>query len=178
MITYKPHYACFDCRKTFKRRLLGDTDSNRKTPIAAKCPECGQLMADMGLDFKSPAKDDTKAWQYLRSLYAVGITYHSCGCSGPGYIPATPDALVAYLEERLAGYISQLRFWLNYIQPIGKSNLEKDKKLNWHNRSRLPREFADKKGAVYSLAAVEYWKAEIHNLEHNLSKAQVQVSIR
>ena len=26
MTTYKPHYACFECNKTFKRRLLTDID--------------------------------------------------------------------------------------------------------------------------------------------------------
>jgi DNA-directed RNA polymerase subunit RPC12/RpoP len=74
MTAYKAHYACFDCRKTFKRRLLHDVARDEPTSVAAKCPDCGQAAASMGLDFKSPPKDDAKAWQHLRSLYAVGIT--------------------------------------------------------------------------------------------------------
>lgn len=61
MTSYKPHYSCFSCRKTFKRKLL--VDINRDLAYAKegeeqpfKCPQCGGIMISMGLDFKSQKK--------------------------------------------------------------------------------------------------------------------------
>ena len=60
MVSYKPHYACFNCRKTFKRRLFYDIRKGVQNDIA-KCPQCGKPMTDMGLDFASPSKNDKKS---------------------------------------------------------------------------------------------------------------------
>ena len=54
MTAYKPHYACFNCRKTFKRRLMGDIKKGEKSLFEARCPECRELMTIMGLDFETP----------------------------------------------------------------------------------------------------------------------------
>ena len=63
MTRYKQHYACFNCRKTFKRRLLSDLESKDDFQLKeAKCPDCGQLMANMGKDFEAPKKSAIKAW--------------------------------------------------------------------------------------------------------------------
>ena len=63
MTRYKPHYACFNCRKTFKRRLLSDLESKDDFQLKeAKWPDCGQLMANMGKDFEAPKKSAIKAW--------------------------------------------------------------------------------------------------------------------
>lgn len=45
MTTHKPHFACFECRKTFKRKLMSDINGDDKSTVEAKCPRCGQLMA-------------------------------------------------------------------------------------------------------------------------------------
>lgn len=112
MSTYKEHYACFDCRKTFKRRLLWDVNRdkviNNEEERPSKCPECGQLMANMGKDFESPKKQDLITWSHIKSLYQVGITFHSCGCVGPGYIPRDKMALTKLLQERRLSYISNI----------------------------------------------------------------------
>jgi hypothetical protein len=129
----------------------------------------------MGLDFKSPPKGDAKAWQHLRSLYVVGIAYHSCGCSGPGYIPATTEELVAYLERRLTDYVSELRYWLNRPEPTTKAEFEADKNKNWVHNSRLP--VQGKKGRPISAEALTYWQQRVYELEHNLSKAKAQVKV-
>jgi hypothetical protein len=172
MTDYKTHQACFDCRKTFKRRLLRDVARDEQQSVAAKCPDCGQATASMGLDFKSPPKDDVKAWQHMRSLHAAGITYHSCGCSGPGYIPATTEELVAYLESRLTDYVGELRHWLNRAEPTTKAEFEYDKNKNWAHNSRLPKQ--GRNGGVNSAEALAYWQKRVYELEHNLSKAKVQ----
>src|SRR5579871_6499763 len=96
--TYKPHYACFRCRKTFKRPLKREVDpSGRERP--AKCPDCGLLAADMGLDFEAPRRDDTKAWSLAESFWEIGLTFHSCGCGGPGYRPRTERDYTAFLRK-------------------------------------------------------------------------------
>lgn len=77
MTTYKPHYACFDCRKTFKRRLMGDINRDDKRIFDA--PQYGTLVASMGLDFASPKMDNIKEWEHVKTLYSVGIAFHSCG---------------------------------------------------------------------------------------------------
>ena len=91
---YRDHFACFDCRKTFKYWQWEETDEVtfysrqklRHVPREIVCPECSKPMADMGLDFKSPPMNDIQAWEILRALYEHGFTFHSCGCS-VGFTP-------------------------------------------------------------------------------------------
>jgi len=119
---YKKHYACFACHKAFKRRNKTDVDpSGDDHP--ARCPQCGLLMADMGLDFAPPTKEDARAWKTAAQLYEVGETFHSCGCGGPGYRPRDPAMLAAFLEERMDAYERQLAGWVNEAptSPAGTS---------------------------------------------------------
>ncbi len=115
MTIYKQHFACFDCRKTFKRKLLNDLKDTvagqQKESVPAKCPECGALMASMGLDFKSPRKEDLKAWKIMAGLYEIGQTFHSCGCNGPGYRPRDEGQMNVYLSELLKEYTTTLEKW-------------------------------------------------------------------
>ena len=117
MAKYKPHYACFNCRKTFKRKLMWDIKRDNKDVTEAKCPQCVDLMANMGLDFESPKKDNIKEWNHIKELYSVGITFHSCGCSGPGYIPKDKDRLIAYFNEIKNDYTT------NGLVQLQKSNV-------------------------------------------------------
>ncbi|MCA9557527.1 MAG: hypothetical protein KC583_03080 [Myxococcales bacterium] len=100
---YKPHLACFACRKSFKRRLLTDVEGGGPDR-PARCPQCGGPMANMGLDFAPPKQRDVKAWQVVESLFEAGQTFHSCGCSGPGYRPRDRAALRAYYLRLLADF--------------------------------------------------------------------------
>lgn len=108
--TYKPHYACLACHKAFRRRLRTDqrhpgTEEERP----ARCPQCGLLMANLGLDFKPPKKDDAKGWEMVAKLWEVGVTFHSCGCGGPGYRPREPREYRAFLQGMLDSYLAILR---------------------------------------------------------------------
>ena len=134
MTTYKPHYACFNCRKTFKRRLMSDIKEGEKSDFEAKCPQCGELMADMGLDFESPKKDDLKKWEHIKSLYSVGITFHSCGCGGPGYIPNSKEKLIEYFEKMKKTYLKEMDFWRSKIGPEGQkeSAINQERLDYWH----------------------------------------------
>jgi hypothetical protein len=136
---YKPHYACFDCRKTFKRRHLSDFEETKELSLKeAKCPQCGNLVANMGMDFQAPRKDDIKAWKHIQQLYSVGIAFHSCGCSGPGYIPNDRQALITYLEGIKKGYNKQLEFWTQYKVPANQKEADRNKNKNPEYIERVP----------------------------------------
>lgn len=136
--TYKRHYGCFRCRKSFKQSSLYDIRARLRkelTGISAgksesilyrkedarlkeamdrmesrsvKCPECGSLMADLGYDFKAPKKTAVKEWSIIESLYRIGKSFYSCGCSGIGYIPQNENDYKEYLKEKLEKYRSRL----------------------------------------------------------------------
>lgn len=129
MSTYKDHFACFECRKAFKRRLLWDVNRdkviNKEEELPAKCPECGQLMANMGKDFEAPKKQDIKSWKHIQLLYEVGITFHSCGCTGPGYIPRDKVTLLQLLKERRITYSSNLNLGLKRLRTEDITNKQK-----------------------------------------------------
>lgn len=148
---YKPHYACFSCRKSFKRRLR--TPGTGHLPERpARCPQCGLLMANMGMDFAPPKKTDIKAWKTLESLYAVGVTFHSCGCSGPGWRPREPIELVAFLEARLGEYEAS---WAravrdpDYLEPLRARGEEADR-----------------------AAAIDYWRDRVEAVRGELERAR------
>jgi len=77
--------------------------------LVSKCPQCGATMADMGLDFKPPPATSIRAWTRIRALLRVGFTWHTCGCSGPGFIPANATDYHAYLENRAHYFASRLK---------------------------------------------------------------------
>lgn len=137
--TYKPHYACLACRKAFRRRLLRDQLS--PTPAQdkpARCPQCGLLMANMGLDFKPPRTTDEKAWEIVAKLWEVGITFHSCGCGGPGYRPRDPRAYREFLQKTLIDYQDMLKRWREGTPRTGKEALNRREAIaNW--RARIER---------------------------------------
>jgi hypothetical protein len=111
MGNYKPHLACFRCRKVFRRRLARDVGHHGPSQPAV-CPECAGPVANMGLDFKAPPQDDRKRWQLAEELWTIGETFHSCGCSGPGYRPRDLPAYREFLVERRREYHGTLRHWI------------------------------------------------------------------
>lgn len=87
---YRDHFACFHCRKAFKH-WKRQADSRRNVephPVRRQvvCPDCARPMADMGLDFRAPSREDQEAWRILEVLYENGFSFHGCGC-GTGLIP-------------------------------------------------------------------------------------------
>ena len=61
---------------------------------------------------------------HMADLYSVGVTFHSCGCSGPGYIHKDKSALILHLEQIKENYIHTLRQWINYVAPEAKKEKE------------------------------------------------------
>jgi len=100
---YKSHYACFDCRKAFKRTSVEEWPAHLRptegAEVPAPCPQCGKPMADLGLDFKPPRRDAVEHWEVVEFLFRHGVGYHSCGCSGPGYRPSRWKDVRSFLES-------------------------------------------------------------------------------
>jgi hypothetical protein len=176
MTSYKPHFACFDCRKTFKRRLIGDMlkgYSKDREEVPAKCPECANLMANMGLDFESPKKKDLKAWKHIETLYKVGITFHSCGCSGPGYIPRDSDELINNFSKIKAVYIEHQHFWARRREnPETQSEIAKDQHHNGFFLDTIPNELYEgtkKKPKYDAEEAQAYWNKQVREVERRIA---------
>src|SRR5262245_61317298 len=99
--TYNDNFACFRCRKAFKRRRPYEWPEHlrpKKLPSPPVCPECAAPMADMGLDFKAPRRSNVKQWKKVEVLFRHGFTYHSCGCCGPGLRPAELREVADFLK--------------------------------------------------------------------------------
>lgn len=90
---YKQHYACFSCRKMFRKERFNDN------VIEHLCPQCRQPMENMGLDFKAPPNKDSEQWRVVKLLASHNIRYHSCGCSGPGYRPRRLKEVPGFLQS-------------------------------------------------------------------------------
>ncbi len=177
MTTYKPHYACFKCRKTFKRKLekdIYDGFNNSKEQNPAKCPECGELMANMGLDFESPKKKDIKSWEHIATLYEVGITFHSCGSSGPGYIPSNSDELISHFSKIKADYIEHQNFWSRRkSDPENQNEIARDIDHNWEYLSQIPPEMktgSKKKPLFNAKEAQKYWNQKVLEIQSKIDK--------
>lgn len=67
---HKQHYACFDCRKSFKagdEYVFDETGAYCRRTVV--CPECGQPMKAMGLLFRAPPKRAIKTWKRLQERF-------------------------------------------------------------------------------------------------------------
>lgn len=167
MVSYKPHYACFNCRKTFKRRLMNDINRGEKSVQEAKCPECGDLMASMGLDFESPKKDDVKKWEHMKTLYTVGIAFHSCGCSGPGYIPNSKEKLMEYFLELKEKYLKNIDFWRTRTEPVTNSERDRDWNKNWSELGSISSKH--RKEIIKNQEGIDFWLKRVQEIESKIS---------
>ena len=98
---YKVHYACFGCRKVFRRRYNEHYDVGR-------CPGCRAPMAGLGMDVRAPRRNATRQWRMLGALYAVGHAFQTCGCHGPGLVPGNRAEYRTYLMDALREYEGRL----------------------------------------------------------------------
>ncbi|SDJ35613.1 hypothetical protein SAMN05421542_3288 [Chryseobacterium jejuense] len=189
--TYKSHYVCFQCRKSFKQpdvddilrrikkekiyhepdggtiRKVGHIFTNRKTSglftkndteelrqLASeienrtiKCPECGNIMADLGKDFKAPKKTAVKEWEIIESLFKTGKCFHTCGCYGMGYIPQTSREHEVYLKTILESYQKSLAFCQN----------------------KTIEEYTDK------MEEINYWSERINKIKDEINHQQFKI---
>ncbi|UPZ16522.1 hypothetical protein [Flavobacterium humidisoli] len=144
-----------------------DVKKGEASVFEAKCPQCAEFMANMGLDFESPKKDDIKKWEHIKSLFSVGITFHSCGCSGPGYIPNSKEKLIEYFEGIKKRYLENMGFWRTRIEPTNKQEKERDLNKNWHKLSSISSNY--KKEIVTNQEGLDYWHVKIKQVEEKLN---------
>nr|ARK12873.1 hypothetical protein A6C57_22470 [Fibrella sp. ES10-3-2-2] len=92
-------YACFNCRKGFKRRLDKDTlPQDRRVNDIVKCPDCGAEMKNLGKDLRLPSRKDIDKWLAIEYLSIHNYNFYTCGCYGLGPIPQNLEAAKAKIE--------------------------------------------------------------------------------
>ena len=93
---YLHPYACFRCRKSFKRAS--------RTAAVLPCPECGGPSIGLTRKFKPPKRSDAKQWIKVEALVRHGFLFWSLG-------EPYPETLheVAAFAQRHADFISRER---------------------------------------------------------------------
>ena len=64
---YSFHFACFHCRRSFKR--LGGRDQVKR------CPGCRELAINLGRHFKPPKRSDAAQWEKVEFLVRSGFLF-------------------------------------------------------------------------------------------------------
>jgi hypothetical protein len=96
------------------------------------------------------------------------VTFHSCGCTGPGYIPKDKDRLLAYFEEIISDYNKQLLFWRNRTEPTNEKEIQRENSKHWDNISKVPYDLRPKKGAIANEDAKNFWISRIKEVEQKI----------
>lgn len=76
-------YACFACRKSFKKPFVPDR--------RYKCPQCARDMAHLGRSFKAPRKTEKQQWEKVHRLWSAGYRFHTN--TRRQDVPAFPEQL-------------------------------------------------------------------------------------
>jgi hypothetical protein len=98
-------------RESLEKKLGTSIEAMRSEmrEIVSRCPQCRAPMADMGLDFKPPRMSNVKAWERIRAMYRLGHSWHTCGCSGPGFVPVDASGFADYLASRERLFAERLK---------------------------------------------------------------------
>lgn len=121
-IQYKNTFACFKCRKGFKRRLDKDLLSQTEQRIErlskaiksikkdkseslltkpiVKCPDCGGETVNLGKDLRLPKKDKQEEWLAIEYLANNHFNFFTCGCNGIGFVPHSLQEAYELIERR------------------------------------------------------------------------------
>ena len=91
---YLVAHACFDCRKSYKRKVEDREYKHR-------CPECDGQMYEMGRSFKAPKSSDTRQWTKVNILYAEGFRFIGCGSHDGLPLPAKLSDLESFLRDNV-----------------------------------------------------------------------------
>jgi hypothetical protein len=106
---HKQHFACFACRKSFKRPGSEESSLPDALPLRSfPCPECGERMVVMGRDFEAPPQRDGRGWFVAELLHSFGIIFEP-GICGPGHRPRRLRDAVEFLvkEGHEAGVVER-----------------------------------------------------------------------
>ncbi len=81
-------YACFACRKVFKKPMPDQSASEHP------CPDCAQPLIMMGTAFRAPRRTDEPQWRKVEQLVSAGVLF--CRNSGPR--PKLLNEVPAFLQ--------------------------------------------------------------------------------
>ncbi len=87
MTPYNMKWACFHCRKTFKKP---QTAPELET---YPCPDCKQPMTMMGKAFRPPKKENLEQWKKAEILVKNGFLFHKNGGARPKRLADLPEFL-------------------------------------------------------------------------------------
>lgn len=93
---YLHPYACFRCRKSFKRASRSDA--------VLPCPECGGPSIGLSRKFKPPPRSDRKQWEKVEALVRHGFLFRSLDEPYPARLRDVPA-----FAQRHARFIARER---------------------------------------------------------------------
>ena len=75
---YKQHFACFACRKMSRKLSMWElSEPEREAVLLGQipCPECGQLLHNMGKAFRPPRQTAIRQWRKIEEQYRRGVRW-------------------------------------------------------------------------------------------------------
>ncbi len=96
-------YACFACRKSFKRKLSEGSEVGMPDKT---CPHCGGVAIGLSRNFKAPPMNDIQQWKKVAYLVKNGFRfYHQYDESGqavpyPATMAEAPKFVLLYKNRR------------------------------------------------------------------------------
>jgi hypothetical protein len=84
-------WACFHCRKSFKKPSI-------KTLEAYVCPDCKQPMTMTGTAFRAPKMDDLEQWEKAELLLKNGFSFYPNAGARPKRLADLPEFLASKRE--------------------------------------------------------------------------------
>ena len=79
---YLIHFACFACRRSFKRKVEFGAAVYLKA-----CPDCSGQAIHLGRHFKPPKRTDQKQWRKVEYLVRAGFFFQHVRSGDTGQVP-------------------------------------------------------------------------------------------
>lgn len=88
---YLHPYACFRCRKSFKRAT--------RVEAVLPCPDCGGPSIGLTRKFKPPKRSDEKQWKKVEALVRHGFLFWSVGEPYPDTLQEVEAFALRHADE-------------------------------------------------------------------------------
>jgi DNA-directed RNA polymerase subunit RPC12/RpoP len=111
-------YACFGCRRSFKRTVSSDF---LERPAVLPCPHCGGAAIGLSRKFKAPKQGDVAQWKKVHALVLGGCLFYSYNDPYPetlGEVPAFLRDRREMIEKDLARFPAQYAAVLDAAQAV------------------------------------------------------------
>jgi hypothetical protein len=112
-VRYLVAFACFECRKSFKR-------PHDAYHIVRVCPHCGGAAVDLGRKFKPPQIGDSVAWNVVKFLYESGFPYFSI----ENAYPSTMSAAREFVELNAPRKLTAIQLPVRRKHPVKEKRSE------------------------------------------------------